>query len=255
MREYSLLRRTRRAGTRGPLDLTTFTAAASPDLDPFEIVIERARLTEQEVVDVASDPSVAALTPTMPTRLVSPLAANETSFTDRDLPLWRVRFFYCVATVIEGTIGDLPTLIESKRSQVMKVETTENFELEVEGGGADKASVVLVAWLDGGERRESLEVAPGQRIAKSIRRDGRPFDLDTGLTLQELRVVDGTAEKSVQRAEFLPDGRRKIDPATGRPSFHAETVTMPTRTLELRMTEPGGATRTLSAPVSPPAGG
>jgi len=49
-------------------------------------------------------------------RLVSPLAANETSFTDRDLPLWRVRFFYCVATVIEGTIGDLLTLIESKRS-------------------------------------------------------------------------------------------------------------------------------------------
>jgi len=188
-------------------------------------------------------------------RLVSPLAANETSFTDRDLPLWRVRFFYCVATVIEGTIGDLPTPIKSQRSQVMKVETTENFRLEVEGGGADKASVVLTAWLDGGERRESLEVAPGQRIAKSVRRDGRPFDLDTGLTLQELRVVDGTAEKSVQRAEFLPDGRRKIDPATGRPSFHAETVTVPTRTLELRMTEPGGATRTLSAPVSPPAGG
>lgn len=74
MREYSLLRRTRRAGTRGPLDLTTFTAAASPDLDPFEIVIERAQLTEQEVVDVASDPSVAALTPIMPTRLVDPLA-------------------------------------------------------------------------------------------------------------------------------------------------------------------------------------
>jgi hypothetical protein len=188
-------------------------------------------------------------------RLVAPLAANETSFTDRDLPLWRVRFFYCVATVIEGTIGDLPTLIESKRSQVMKVETTENFRLEVEGGGADRASVVLCTWLDGDERREPLELVPGQRIAKSVRRDGRPFELDTGLTLQELRVVDGTAEKSVQRAEFLPDGRRKLDPATGRPTFHAETVTVPTRTLELRMTEPGGAARTLSAPVAPQSGG
>ncbi len=188
-------------------------------------------------------------------RLVAPLAANETSFTDRDLPLWRVRFFYCVATVIEGTIGELPTLIESKRSPVMKVETTENFKLEVEGGAADRASVVLTAWLDGAERRETLELVPGQRIAKSVRRDGRPFDLDTGLTLQELRVVDGTAVKAVQRAEFLPDGRRKIDPATGRPSFHDESVTVPTRTLELRMTELGGAARTLSAPVAPPTGG
>jgi hypothetical protein len=188
-------------------------------------------------------------------RLVAPLAANETSFTDRDLPLWRVRFFYCVATVIEGTIGDLPTLIESKRSPVMKVETTENFKLEVEGGGADKASVALTAWLDGSVRHETLEVAPGQRIAKTIRRDGRPFELDTGLTLQELRVVDGTTERAIQRAEFLPDGRRKIDPLTGRPVFHSENITVPTRTLELRMTEAGGATRTLSAPVSAPAGG
>jgi hypothetical protein len=187
-------------------------------------------------------------------RLVAPLAANETSFTDRDLPLWRVRFFYCVATVIEGTIGDLPTLIESKRSPVMKVETTENFKLEVEGGGADKASVALTAWLDGSVRHETLEVAPGQRIAKTIRRSGRPFELDTGLTLQELRVVDGTTERAIQRAEFLPDGRRKLDPLTGRPVFHSENITVPTRTLELRMTEAGGATRTLSAPVSPAGG-
>ena len=79
MREYSLLRRTRRAATRGPFDLTTlsFTAAAMPPPDdPFDIVVERAQLTEHEVVDVAADPSVAALTPTMPTRLIAPIATS-----------------------------------------------------------------------------------------------------------------------------------------------------------------------------------
>ncbi|MBC7973559.1 MAG: peptidase S8, partial [Myxococcales bacterium] len=70
MREYSLLRKTRRAATRGPTDLTTFdltAAALPPDPDGFDLVVERAQLTDQDVLDVARDPSVAALTPTMPT--------------------------------------------------------------------------------------------------------------------------------------------------------------------------------------------
>jgi hypothetical protein len=154
-------------------------------------------------------------------RLVSPLAANETSFTDRDLPLWRVRFFYCVATVIEGTIGDLPTLIESKRSPVMKVETTENFKLEVEGVGADKASVALTAWLDGSVRHETLEVAPGQRIVKTIRRDSRPFELDTGSRCRSCASSTGRPNGR-SSAPSSPDGRRKLDPLTGRPAFTRE---------------------------------
>jgi hypothetical protein len=184
-------------------------------------------------------------------RLLSAFEASQTSITDRDLPLWRVRFFYCVATVLEGTIGDLPTLIESKRSSVMTVETLENFGLEVVDGSADRARLRISAWVGGTPLDTEAEFAAGQRIRATADDAGTPVEVDTGLTLAELRVVDGTVEKSIQRAEFLPDGRRKIDPATGRPMFRADTITVPTRTLELHLSEGTGAGRTLTAPLAP----
>jgi hypothetical protein len=184
-------------------------------------------------------------------RLLSTFDASQTKILDRDLPLWRVRFFYCVATVLEGTIGDLPTLIESKRSLVMTVETLENFELEVLDGAADRARLRVSAWVEGEKLQGVAEFKAGQRVTAQLDRAGTPVEVDTGMTLDSLRVVDGTAEKTVQRAEFLPDGRRKLDPATGRPLFRADVITVPTRTLELRLNEATGATRTLTAQLSP----
>lgn len=184
-------------------------------------------------------------------RLLSSLDASQTSITDRDLPLWRVRFFYCVATVLEGTIGDLPTLIESKRSSVMTVETLENFELEVLDGSADRARLRISAWVGGSPLDVEAEFAAGQRVKANADDGGTPVEVDTGLVLQELRVVEGTVEKTIQRAEFLADGRRKLDPATGRPVFRADTITVPTRTLELHLNEGTGVGRTLSKPLAP----
>lgn len=186
-------------------------------------------------------------------RLLSSFDAGQTNITDRDLPLWRVRFFYCVATVLEGTIGDLPTLIESKRSSVMNVETAENFELKVLDGSADRARLHVSAWVEGASLEGVAEFKAGQRVRTQLDRAGTPVDVDTGLTLEGLRIVDGTVEKTIQRAEFLPDGRRKLDPASGRPVFRAVTITVPTRTLELRLNEASGATRTLTAELAAPA--
>lgn len=77
MREYSMLRRTRIAGTRAPFDLTTLaTAAWAADVEPSELTVERAQLTARQVLDVARDPGIAALTPTMPVRLVAPRAVQ-----------------------------------------------------------------------------------------------------------------------------------------------------------------------------------
>jgi hypothetical protein len=184
-------------------------------------------------------------------RLLSSFEASQTGLIDQDLPLWQVRFFYCVATVLEGTIGDLPTLIESKRSSVIDVKTRENFELEVVDGSADRARLRISAWVAGLPLQTEAEFSAGQRVKAAADDAGRPVEVDTGLTLQELRVVDGTVEKTVQRAEFLPDGRRKLDPATGRPVFRADTITIPTRTLELHLNEGSGAGRTLTAPLAP----
>lgn len=63
-----MLRRKRVAGTRAPFDLLP---SASPDGEgePGEIWLERAHLTDAEVLDLAADPSIAALAPTMPTAL------------------------------------------------------------------------------------------------------------------------------------------------------------------------------------------
>ena len=190
-------------------------------------------------------------------RLLSSFEASQTGQTDQtelidqDLPLWQVRFFYCVATMLEGTIGELLILIESKRFSVIDVKTRENFELEVVDGSADRARLRISAWVAGLPLQTEAEFAAGQRVKAAADDAGRPVEVDTGLTLQELRVVDGAVEKTVQRAEFLPDGRRKLDPATGRPLFRADTITVPTRTLELHLNEGSGAGRTLTAPLAP----
>ncbi len=183
--------------------------------------------------------------------LLTTFEGVRTAYQDRDLPLWRERFFYCVATVLEGTIGDLPTLIESKRSPVITAETLENYLLAVVDGTDDSARLELSAWLDGQWRKSTLDVGVGTRITAESRRtlEGRdePFTLDTGLTVRELRWVDGQLETSTQRPEFLPDGKRRLDPATGLPTFRTEPVSVPTRTLTVILSEPSGATRTISS--------
>lgn len=183
-------------------------------------------------------------------KLLATLEGSRTAYQDRDLPIRQERFFYCVATVLEGTIGDLPTLIESKLSPVITAETLENYTLELLGGTEEVAELALEAWVDGAWRRCEIDLSAGDRVAASIarERDGRIVDveLDTGLEVSQIRWLEGTLDTEVQHAEFLPDGRRKLDPSSGLPTFRTEAVTIPTRTLELVLAEPSGRTRTLS---------
>ena len=186
-------------------------------------------------------------------RLVSASDGSQTTYRDRAVPLWRERLSYCVATVLEGTIGELPTLIESKRSSVITVETIENFSLEVLAGSEDRARVQLSAWIDGGWRKRVLEVAVGDRVRSPPNGtpggEGSPAapELDAGLTVQGLRWLEGQQDATVEHPEFLPDGRRRIDPSTGLPTFRTERAHVPTRTLELRCSEPSGAIRTFTS--------
>jgi hypothetical protein len=181
--------------------------------------------------------------------LLSSFGDQQTQVTDRDLPLWRARFFYCVATVLEGTIGDLPTLIESKRSSVITVETLENFTVDVVGGSAEHARVRISTSIDGAPREETIEVGAGDRITKVIERGGKPFDLDTGLVVKDLVATESASEETVDRPEFLPDGRRKLDPETGAPSFRKQKIRVPTRTLVLHCSEPSGVIRSFTSPA------
>jgi len=184
-------------------------------------------------------------------KLLATLEGSKTAYQDRDLPLWRERFFYCVATVLEGTIGDLPTLIESKRSSVITAETQENFALEVLDGTPDRGRFEVSAWLDGQWRKTVAEAGPGEplRAALTRSRDGaeEQIPLDTGLTVRALRWVEGRIETTARRAEFLPDGRRKLDPETGAPTFRTEAVSLPTRTLVAELVDSSGAARTVAS--------
>jgi hypothetical protein len=193
-------------------------------------------------------------------RLLATLEGLGTTYEDRDLPLWRERFFYCVATVIEGTIGEVPTLIESRQSPVKTADTLENFTITVEGGSEESVRLDVAGWVSGGWRHASVELAKGGRVAgtaKAPPRDApnaRPESfvdapVDTGLTLEQAEFVDGQYETTVQRPEFLPDGRRKLDPTSGQPTFRAERVSVPTRTLVVTLADAAGAQRTISSPV------
>ena len=183
-------------------------------------------------------------------KLLTTFEGNRSAYQDRDLPLWQERFSYCVATVIEGTIGDLPTLIESKRSSVITVETVENFSLEVVDAEADALRVSLHAYVDGSTIDRVIKVAVGDAIAPEPAADlPAPLAsrLDTGLTLTTLRWIEGTTDDVRTRPEFLPDGRRKLDPVTGLPTFRTETLTVPTRTLEAECRDRSGGTRTFTS--------
>ncbi len=183
-------------------------------------------------------------------KLLTTFEGGKTAFQDRDLPLWRERFFYCVATVLEGTIGELPTLIESKRSSVITADTLEQFTLRVLDGEADHVRCALEASLDGRRHELTFDVAVGHPIVPPPAADldaEEAVRLDTGLTVESARWIDGTLSVLRQRPEFLPDGRRKLDPASGAPTFRSESGSVPTRTLEVTCRDRSGATRTFTS--------
>ena len=187
-------------------------------------------------------------------KLLTTFEGDRTAYEDRDLPLWRERFFYCVATVIEGTIGDLPTLIESKPSHVIPVETIERFTLEVVEGDAGRVHLSLHALVDGRTLDRRIDAAVGDAITPAVTDETPPelaLRLQTGLTLESTRFVDSEVVETVQRPEFLPDGRRKLDPGSGLPTFRSESVARPLRTLEVTCRDRAGSTRTFtSAPLN-----
>ena len=184
-------------------------------------------------------------------QLLSTFDDQRTEYQDRDLPVRRTRFFYCVVTVLEGTIGELPTLIESKRSAVITAETEETFTLTLMDGSEERVHFAVSAWIDGIERGAEVEVGLGESVRAEVPREvaGQvvPFTIDTGLALRSLRFETGSATSTVERPEFQPDGRRKLDPTSGLPTFRKETLTTPTRTLEALLADESGVTRSIKS--------
>lgn len=70
--DYSIVRVRHSLGTTSPFDLIRTTGVVDPD--DVEIALERQALTATQVVDLARDPSVAAIAPVMPMALIAPVA-------------------------------------------------------------------------------------------------------------------------------------------------------------------------------------
>lgn len=193
--------------------------------------------------------------------LLSTLEVTQTYHVDQDLPLWRQKYNYCVFTVLEGRIGELPTLIESKRSAVIQVETLENFSLEVLDGTSQETTVQAMVFHEGEWVSSTLALRPGDPIAGSLPLapdllpqvppageapvESLPFD--TGLILESVEVTVDTTRETRQRPEFLPDGRRKVEPASGEPTFQTLSTPVPVRTVKLSCRDSSGSVRTFAS--------
>jgi hypothetical protein len=168
-------------------------------------------------------------------QLLTSLEVTQNFFLDKNLPLWRDQYFYCVATVLEGKLDEVPTLIESKPSPVISVETRDRFSLQVLDGTGDRAEVEVSAQQGGRWIRQTFQVAPGERIgATSAEESADLGPFDTGLTLLEIDVREVSEEVEVQRPVFLPDGRREVDAQSGLPTFRTRKIPASARILELR---------------------
>ena len=126
--------------------------------------------------------------------------------------------------------------------------------VEVVEGEANRVRLDLHALVDGNVLDRRIDAAVGEAIGPAVAADTPPElarRLQTGLTLESARVVESEKVETVQRPEFLPDGRRKLDPGSGLPTFRSESIARPLRTLEVTCRDRAGATRTFtSAPLN-----
>lgn len=180
--------------------------------------------------------------------LLGAVDITQSFYLDQDLPLWSERFYYCVATVLEGKIDNLPSLIESKPSPVIAVQTPQNYQLQVLGGSPDLAEVEVAVFREGRWQRREFAVSPGSRIgAPTVFGEDSDADFDTGLQVLNIEVREESGEVSVQRPIFLPDGRREVDPASGHPTFRSVNEPVQARRVELECMDPAGDVKRISS--------
>lgn len=179
-------------------------------------------------------------------RLLTTIEVSQIYHLDTGLPLWKERFFYCVATVLEGTIDDLPTLMETAHSPVITVETSQNFEVHVLGGTESLARLEVAAFREGGWIRKTFAVTPGGRVGVDNESEDSAFD--TGLRVTQIVVREERGEVSVQRPIFLSDGRREVDSISGLPTYRTDAEPVSSRFVEVHCEDRDQTIQTFTSP-------
>ncbi|MFO0981790.1 MAG: hypothetical protein U1E76_08625 [Planctomycetota bacterium] len=196
-------------------------------------------------------------------QVIAKTSLANTAFADDTIGSAKVEYFYSVLTVLEGRVGGAPTVIESERSNVLRVVTKEAFTLEVlralqpdaGGGGAASAPVdgalvaVVVPTGEHSERREFL-VRVGETIgAVAGVAPGVRQSFETGLKLVSVQEIEEEKAVDVARALFDPDGRRSLD-NDGRPAFERGSRLARMRHVEIVTTDALGERRVFSSPAA-----
>ena len=180
---------------------------------------------------------------------------KQTSLVDDDLGIRGGLVFYSVLTVLEGRIGEIETLIESERSEVLEVDLEDAFGVRLlgyadgasdadgpRGPHAEDARVRIEVSLP--SVQHVFDVAAGETLGDLVEIDGRTVDLGTGLVIESVALIEDEQDETIRHPVFNPDGSRAFD-ETGF-LFQEETRRIPIQRLEVRCAGDRGKTRILS---------
>ena len=179
---------------------------------------------------------------------IAAASLDTTSYLDVDLGPRGGRVFYSVLSVLAGRIGIHDTLIESKQSEVLEIDLSESFELQLIDGTAERATIEVSVVIEANRYSARFEVASGDSIGTLSGVDGRDgvrtVDFGTGLIVKGIVEVSDVRDQVIQHPVFNPDGSRASDD-TGFVS-REEVRKIPIQRLEVRCENAAGQTRVLS---------
>jgi hypothetical protein len=201
----------------------------------------RQKITNDPLLDIGYQ--IYRWTKTSRPQVLANTKLEETAYVDASVGPGEQEYFYAVVTVLQGRVANSPTVIESERSNVVRVDIGESFELEVLRRVEDGVLVaVRVADPEQVLRHEFL-VRRGEKIGTVEELGpGRSQSFETGLTLTDVQETEEEKEVDVERALFEPDGRRTLD-ATGRPAFESVKKSVRSRRLKIEASTASGVIR------------
>lgn len=140
--------------------------AAGAEIEPGEVWVERAYLTDSEVLDLAADPSVATVTPTMPTSLGA-LPALSTS----DAPsAWGIGAIRADSSPFDGSsiaVAVLGTGIDAEHAAFAGVQLVQR-DFTATGGGDGHGHGTHVAGILFGRDLDGVRIGVARGVTRAL---------------------------------------------------------------------------------------
>jgi len=176
--------------------------------------------------------------------VIETLSCQCNRFIDKTISPSKTKYYYCVMSAFEGTVGRHKTLIESKQSDVRSIECIDRFDLKVLGGDTEKVNLRVTVKVNGVLRSHVFTAKVGERIGGVENFSGLgAVDFSTNLMLISIRTRETEEEILVHRPIFNPDGSRSLDQNTGEPLFNDRMENQKLIKLSIKCRNPSGEVR------------